>query len=137
MQKRINKALNKSEYLVIIRDNFCQVCKKVYAVTPHLTRLDETLQIRGHNICFEVEIGKIIPQLSSNTLLILSRALINIRERSFHCKRTLVLTHQVWDVKLLKLKHNMQKTITKTALVSWSNHHTFETFIHTKMTLYP
>ena len=55
---------------MIIRDNFCQVCRKVYAVTPHLNRLDETVQMRGHNIWFEREIGKIIPQLSSNTPLI-------------------------------------------------------------------
>ena len=38
------KALDKMEYLVIIRDNFCQFCIKTYVVTPHLN--DETVQMR-------------------------------------------------------------------------------------------
>ena len=46
------RALDKREYLVIIRDNFCLFCIKAYVVTPHLNRLDETVQMRGHNICF-------------------------------------------------------------------------------------
>ena len=50
---------------MIIRDNFCQFCTKTYVVTPHLHRLDETVQMRGHNIWFQTEIRKIIPQLSS------------------------------------------------------------------------
>ena len=64
------KALDKREYLVIIRDNFCQFCTKTYVVTPHLNCLNETVQMRGHNIWFELEIRKIITQLSSNTPLI-------------------------------------------------------------------
>ena len=44
------RALDKREYLVIIRDNFCQFCTKTYVVTTHLNRLDETVQMRGHNI---------------------------------------------------------------------------------------
>ena len=32
-----------------------------YVVTPHLNRLIETVQMRGHNICFYVESTKIIP----------------------------------------------------------------------------
>ena len=30
-------------------------------MTPHLNRLGETVQIRGHNICFYAELTKIIP----------------------------------------------------------------------------
>ena len=41
---------DKREFLVIIRDNFCTFCIKTYVVTPHLNRLDETVQMRGHNI---------------------------------------------------------------------------------------
>ena len=29
-------------------------------MTPHLNRLDETVQMRGHNICFYAEFTKII-----------------------------------------------------------------------------
>ena len=46
------KTVDKREYLVIIRDNFCQFCIKTYVVTPQLNRLDETVQMRGHNIWF-------------------------------------------------------------------------------------
>ena len=46
------RALDKREYLVIIRDILCISCIKTYVVTPHLNRLDETVQMRGHNICF-------------------------------------------------------------------------------------
>ena len=49
----IVRALDKKECLVIIRDNFCQFCTKTYVVTPHPNRLDETVQMRGHNICFQ------------------------------------------------------------------------------------
>ena len=62
------RALDKREYLVIIRDNFCQFCIKTYVVTSHLNRLDKTVQMRGHSIWFK-EKKKIIPQLSSNTPL--------------------------------------------------------------------
>ena len=55
---------------MIIKDNFCQFCIKTYVVTPHLNRLNETVHMRGHNIWIQREIRKIIPQLSSNTLLI-------------------------------------------------------------------
>ena len=47
-----DRALDKREYLVIIRDNFCLFCFESYVVTPHLNRLDETVQMRGHNIWF-------------------------------------------------------------------------------------
>ena len=47
-----NRAVDKLEYLVIIRDNFCSFCIKSYVVTPHLNRLDETVQMRGHKVWF-------------------------------------------------------------------------------------
>ena len=50
---RVYRALDKREYLVIIRDNFCLFCIKSYVVTLHLNRLDETVQMRGHNIWFQ------------------------------------------------------------------------------------
>ena len=46
------RALDKREYLVIFRDNFCLFCIKIYVVTPHLNRLDERVQIRGYTIWF-------------------------------------------------------------------------------------
>ena len=45
--------VDKREYLMIIRDNFYYFCNKTYVVTPHLNRLKETVQMRGHNICFK------------------------------------------------------------------------------------
>ena len=47
-----SKLKDKREYLVIIMDNFCQFCMEtyMYVVTPHLNRLDKTVQMRGHNI---------------------------------------------------------------------------------------
>ena len=46
------RALNKREYMMIIRDNFCLFFIKTYVVTPHLNRLDEVVQMRRHNIWF-------------------------------------------------------------------------------------
>ena len=34
---------------------------KPYVVTPHLKRLVKTVQMRGHNICLNAELTKIIP----------------------------------------------------------------------------
>ena len=50
---------------MISKDNF-YYCMKVYVVTPHLNRIIETVQMTGHNIWFQWEIRKSIPQLSSN-----------------------------------------------------------------------
>ena len=55
------RALDKKENLVIIRDNFCQFCTKTYVVTPHMNCLDETVQMRGHNMSFQQGIRIIIP----------------------------------------------------------------------------
>ena len=46
---------------MIIKDNFSYFSSKPYVVTPHLNRLVETVQKRGHNICFYAELTKIIP----------------------------------------------------------------------------
>ena len=47
------RAPDKREYWVIIWGNFLYFCIKTYVVTPHLNRLDETVQMRGHNITFK------------------------------------------------------------------------------------
>ena len=52
---------------MIIRDYFHYFCLKTYVVTPHLNHLVEMVQMRGHNIWFQLEIRKIIPHLPSNT----------------------------------------------------------------------
>ena len=46
------RALDKREYLVIIRDDFSNFCIKTLCCDPHLNRLNETVQMRGHNIWF-------------------------------------------------------------------------------------
>ena len=56
---------------MLIRDNFSCFCIKSYFVIPHLNHLDETVQMRGHNIRFGREIRKIIIKYS-----LLSRALV-------------------------------------------------------------
>ena len=61
------RAVDKREYLVIIWDTFVNFAfKHIYIVTPHLNRLDETVQMRGHNIWFQHDIRKLILHLSSN-----------------------------------------------------------------------
>ena len=55
---------------MIIRDNFLLILHKNVSCDSHLICLAETVEMRGHNIWFQCEIRKIIPQLSSNTPLI-------------------------------------------------------------------
>ena len=42
-------------------DRSCLFLLKQYVVTPDVNRHDETVQMRGHNICFYAEFTKIIP----------------------------------------------------------------------------
>ena len=42
-------------------DNLSYFSSKPYAVTPHLNRLVEAVQMRGHNIWFYAELTKLIP----------------------------------------------------------------------------
>ena len=63
----IHRAQDKREYLMII---FSYFSLKPYVVTSHLNCLDETVQMRGHNICFYAKLFLIIIQYS-----LLSRAL--------------------------------------------------------------
>ena len=52
-----SRALDKREYLMI----FFLISHQNYVVTPHLNRLIETVQMRGHKIYFYAELIKIIP----------------------------------------------------------------------------
>ena len=36
----------------VLQTQFSSFSSKPYVVTPHLNRLIETVQIRGHNLCF-------------------------------------------------------------------------------------
>ena len=47
--------------MIITEENVSYFSSKPYVVTPHLNRLIETVQMRGHNICFYAEFAKIIP----------------------------------------------------------------------------
>ena len=51
---------------MILRDNFSYFSLKPYVVTPHLNRLIEMVQMRGHNM-FLCRINKNYPLLSSKT----------------------------------------------------------------------
>ena len=51
---------------------FSYFSTKTYVVTPHYNRLDETVLMMAHKICFNGEIGLIIPKLSLLPLLIWS-----------------------------------------------------------------
>ena len=46
---------------MITEDNFSYFSLKLYVVTPHLNRLNETVQMRGHKVCFYTELTKIFP----------------------------------------------------------------------------
>ena len=65
---RVLRAVGMREYLMIIRDNFCLFSIKTYVVTPHMNRLDETVQMRDRILVSELI--KNIPQVSSNIPLI-------------------------------------------------------------------
>ena len=52
---------------MIIWDNFSYFPLKLYVVTPHLNRLNETVQMRGHNM-FQCRTKKIYPKISPITL---------------------------------------------------------------------
>ena len=45
---------------MIIEGLFFHFSLKPYVVTPHLNRLNKTVQMRGHNICFYAELTKLI-----------------------------------------------------------------------------
>ena len=49
------RAIDKMEYLMI---NFSYFSSKPYDVTPHLNRLDETVQMRGSQYMFLCRINK-------------------------------------------------------------------------------
>ena len=57
MPEKRHRALDKG----VFDDNFSYFSPKLYVVTPHLNRLIETVQMRGHNIWFHAELTKIIP----------------------------------------------------------------------------
>ena len=46
---------------MIIEDIFSYSSFKPYVVVPYLNHLDETVQMRGHNIWFYAELTNIIP----------------------------------------------------------------------------
>ena len=54
---------------------FSYFSTKPYDVIPHLNRLNETVQKRGHNICFYAKLIKIIPNYHQIPPLIDSSAL--------------------------------------------------------------
>ena len=57
----------------VFDDNLSSNSSKPFVVTPHLNRLDETVQMRGHNMWYYAELMKIIPNY--HQILLLSRAL--------------------------------------------------------------
>ena len=50
MNAHTSRAVDKREYLMIIRDNFFQFGIKPYVVTRVMKRFVETVHMRGHNI---------------------------------------------------------------------------------------
>ena len=74
----------------IIKGQFCYFLYKTYVVGTHKNRLSEAILMSIHNICFYRELTKIILQLSSNTLLMCSIALVN--HADYKEKRNLLST---------------------------------------------
>ena len=62
MDKQEIRALYKRKYLMTIED----FSMKPYVVTSHQNRLVETVQMRGHIICFQPELTR-APQAGQNT----------------------------------------------------------------------
>ena len=58
------RALDKSSYLMIIREIFLLILHKNICCTSHLNYLKENVQMRGYNICFRREIRKFIIKYS-------------------------------------------------------------------------
>ena len=65
---RLSRVLDKREYF---DDNFSYFSLKPYVVTPHLNRLAETVQMKGHNIYFMQKRQKL--SLSPNIFSYLER----------------------------------------------------------------
>ena len=65
-----NRALDKREYLVIIEEQFSYFSLKPSVVISHLSRLNETVQMRDHNVCFYAELTKITTNYYQIPLLI-------------------------------------------------------------------
>ena len=64
------RPLDKSEYLVMIRDNFCQFCTKTYVVTnPSSEPSHRDGSDGGSQHIVSIKNKKNYPQLSSNLLL--------------------------------------------------------------------
>ena len=57
---------------------------KPYVVTPHLNHLSETVQMRGHNICFQSELTKIDPNYHQIVPLIYWSSGVN-DEKTWRC----------------------------------------------------
>ena len=54
--KSTKETYDRARYDGVFGDNlgyFLLILHKIYVVTPPLNRLDETVQIRGHNIWFQ------------------------------------------------------------------------------------
>ena len=67
---------------MIIQDNFSYFSMKPYVVTPHLNCLNETAQMKAHNICFCAELTKIISHYQFITkYFLLSRALLRASDK--------------------------------------------------------
>ena len=64
---------------MIMRDNFCKFCIKLYVVTPHLNHLKETVQMRGNNMWFESQIMKIIIKYSLLLRAVITTTIIVIK----------------------------------------------------------
>ena len=60
-----DRALDKRECWMTISSYFSL---KPCVVTPHLNHLVETVQMRGHNICFYAKLTKIIPNYPTKIL---------------------------------------------------------------------
>ena len=86
-------------------------------MTPHLNRLDETVQMRGHNLCYSAELSKIISNYHQILLLIKSSADLSaykIAHLTAHCP-----SQKNFVVKFLSVTHANQSyaKVTKIAPV--------------------
>ena len=57
------RALDKKEYLVIIKDYFCQFCMKAYVVTPHLNCFEQDSSVEGSQHTVSIRNKKNYPSI--------------------------------------------------------------------------
>ena len=97
---------------------------KTYVVTPHKNRLEETVLMMGHNLCFFGEICPIIPELSLLPLLIWSTVGPNFERLCLIGKQTVCHYTCIWPLGKMAKKWRCVFSLKPKKSMEWSDLHT-------------